>query len=151
MKELKKKKTDGTKQMPSLTREQILKGFSGIGLLLLSFLLGRCEVLLSARPFGIAFLSAAEGLMIWVYAGAVLSALPVFGGTFEPILLASCTAVVLLRILIRMTVDLPYKRDSAESTETVHSFQKLRKSFFTPRKNVSKKIFQINCMIFRLY
>ena len=107
-----------------VTRERILLLAKGLGLLALAFLMGRCEWFLSAEPFGIALLCAAESGLGWIYGGIVLSALSVFGGTFRPIAVVVATAAILLRIAARMTLDLPWKRGEEPDVRGFRSFCK---------------------------
>lgn len=101
------------------TRETVLLLVKGLSLLVLAFLFDRYEWFLSVRPFGIAFLCAAESGVGFVFGGLLLSALPIFGGRFDLISVVVCTAVVLLRVGARMTVDLPWKRGEEQK---IHSF-----------------------------
>ena len=103
-------------------RETVLRLFRGICLLIFAFLLGRCELFLGARPFGLALLAAAEGGLPFVFGGVILSALPVFGGIFRPIAIVAATAAVLLRVAVRMTVDLPWERDAEPSVRSLGVF-----------------------------
>lgn len=107
-----------------LTRGRILLLSKGIGLLALAFLMGRCQWFLSAEPFGIALLCAAESGLGWIYGGIVLSTLPIFGGTFQPITVVVATAAVLLRVAARMTLDLPWKRGEEPDVRGFRSFCK---------------------------
>ena len=108
-----------------LTRGRILLLSKGIGLLALAFLMGRCQWFLSAEPFGIALLCAAESGLGWIYGGIVLSTLPIFGGTFQPITVVVATAAVLLRVAARMTLDLPWKRGEEPDVRGFRSFCKV--------------------------
>lgn len=104
------------------TRETVLMLLRGLGLLVITFLFDRCEWFLSARPFGIAILCAAESGLGWIYGGLLLAALPIFGGVFRPISIVVATAAVLLRVAVRMTVDLPWKQDDEPDTRSFGVF-----------------------------
>ncbi len=110
-----------------MTRRRILLLLKGIGLLVLAFLFGRCEWILSVKPFGIALLCAAESGLFWIYCGVFLSALPILGGVFRPIAVVIATAAVLLRVAARMTLDLPWKRGDEPD---VHGFGTFCRALF---------------------
>ena len=105
-----------------LSRDTVLLLARGLGLLVLAFLFDRCQTVLSAQPFGLALLCAAESGLPFIYGGLFLSALPLFGSGFRPVALIVATATVLLRVAVRMTVDLPWKRNEAPDVRTFRAF-----------------------------
>ena len=104
------------------SRELVMALTRGTVLLVLAFLFDRCEWLLATHPFGIALLCGIEGGVPFVYAGLLLSALPILGGSFRGISVAVATAVLLLRIAVRMTVDLPWTEEEAPEVRPVSRF-----------------------------
>ena len=131
-----------------VTRKRILLLARGVGLLVLAFLFSRCRWFLSAEPFGIALLCAAEGGLGWIYGGLLLSAMPILGGSFRPISIVVVTAVVLLRVAARMTLDLPWKRGEEP---TVHSFGAFSSTLFREHIALRMAIGSIAAFLTGLY
>ena len=71
------------------------------------FLCGIAVLPFSAIPFGIALLSAADSRAIFVYPGLAIACLFSLEGASGAIFLGVYTAIVLLRALVRLTLDYP--------------------------------------------
>ena len=106
-----------------LRREHLLLFIRGALLFTVTLLFARCETLFGARPLGIAFLVSAESGVFFIFAALIASALPMIGGAVEPMTVIVATAVVLLRIGARMTIDLPWPTDDPE-VRTVKQFSR---------------------------
>ena len=77
----------------------------GIAAAIGAFLLGRCPLLFETRPLGIALLCAATHQIPYLYGGLLLSALTAEEG--RVILCCTYTAVLVIRVLSRSTIELP--------------------------------------------
>ena len=88
-----------------------LYGFCG-------YLSGLCALPFGAYPFGIALLAAADRNAIFIFVGLIASALQVFDGAVAATFVGIYAAILLLRMLLRLTVDFPYPR--AEGKRSLH-------------------------------
>lgn len=79
------------------------------------YLAGLCALPFEAYPFGIALLAAADRNAVFVYVGLALSCLFGFGDGTGALLFGIYTAELLLRVLVRLTLDYPFKRGSRQS------------------------------------
>lgn len=138
----------GARMRRMVSRERVIGGLKGGVLLLLAFLLDRCEWLLAARPFGIALLAGAESGIGFIYGGILLSALPILGKAGHPIGLLAATAVVLLRVGVRMTVDLPWKRGDVPE---IHAVGVLRAALFREHVALRMAIAAVGAFLLGLY
>ena len=110
----------------SLKRTQALAFIRGILLFGITILFARCETLFGAYPLGLALLVSAESGVFFIFAALIAAALPFQTLTAEPILIIVATAIVLLRVGVRMTVDLPWQVDDPE----VHTFSQFSRTLF---------------------
>lgn len=94
-------------------REILYEIFIGMLYILWGYILGESTVFFGAKPFGIAFLCAADRKVAYLYAGLCVSAL-VTGGNGTVIYICVYTATVLIRVLSRLTVDNPWADKSKE-------------------------------------
>lgn len=129
-------------------RARVIEILKGVFLLLLAFLLDRCVWLSSTRPFGIALLAGAESGVVFIFCGILLSALPILGGAWYPIGLLAATVVVLLRIGVRMTVDLPWERGEAPE---IHAVGVLRAALFREHVALRMAISAVGAFLPGLY
>lgn len=83
---------------------------------LAGYLAGVCALPFGAYPFGAALLAAADRRAIFVLAGLLLSALVRFDGAAAATFAGVYLAVILLRVLIRLTIDFPYPKGEAKRT-----------------------------------
>lgn len=106
-------------------REWSIRLLRGLGLFVLAYLFTRSEMLFGAHPLGLALLAAAESGLFWIYAGLLVSVIPSFG--MKALIYAVVyTAMILLRVAIRMTVDLPKEESGVE----VRSFSDFSRTLF---------------------
>ncbi|MBO5415469.1 MAG: SpoIIE family protein phosphatase [Clostridia bacterium] len=90
--------------------------FVGFLYALCGYLLGICELPFGARPFGMAFLCAADKKVPYIFAGVCLSAF----GSDEPVVWICAYAVALvIRILVRLTLDMPWHKDENSGERSV--------------------------------
>lgn len=80
------------------------------------YLSGLCALPFGAHPFGVALLAAADRRAVFVLAGLLLSALAQFDGVAAATFVGVYAAVILLRVLVRLTLDFPYRRGEAKRT-----------------------------------
>ena len=106
-----------------LRREDLLLFIRGALLFTVTLLFARCETLFGAHPLGIAFLVSAESGVFFIFAALITSALPPVGGALDPMTIIVATAIVLLRIGARMTIDLPWPTNDPE-VRTVKQFSR---------------------------
>ncbi len=95
--------------------EYLTNFFFGLLYALWGYLLGICTLPFGASPFGIAFLSSATRRVPYIWAGLCLSALAMP----HPVIRISAYSVVLLiRLLVRFTIDTPWNaREAGKSGE----------------------------------
>ena len=80
------------------------------------YLLGSCEMPFGTYPLAIALCAAADKNAIFVFAGALLSAQATDGASAGVMLAGIYTALLLLRILVRLSIASPYsKKDGKKS------------------------------------
>lgn len=79
------------------------------------YLSGICALPFGAYPFGIALLAAADRNAVFVYVGLVISCFFGIEGESGILLLGIYTAELLLRVLVRLTLDYPFKKGSKQS------------------------------------
>ncbi len=87
---------------------------------LAGYLCGACSLPFGAIPFGFALLAAANKNAVFVYAGSLLSAL-LAPADSSLLLVGIYTALLLLRILLRLTLDSPFARGSRHSPQAILS------------------------------
>ena len=75
------------------------------------YLAGIATLPFGASPFGVALLSAADRNALFVYCGLVISAIFNFAGAEGFAQIGIYTAILLLRVLVRLTLDLPFDRE----------------------------------------
>ncbi len=80
------------------------------------YLTGACALPFGAYPFGIALLAASDKNAIFVFPGLVGAALTRFEGSSSAIFVGIYSALLLLRILVRLTVDARYPRSEGRRT-----------------------------------
>lgn len=78
--------------------------------LLVGYLSSLAALPFGAMPFGIALLAAADRDAVFVYLGLALSCLFSFEGSVSLVLFGIYTALILLRALVRLTLDNPFSR-----------------------------------------
>jgi len=105
------------------TKENKKAGFwreIGIGMIysLLSYALGLCTLPFGATPLGIGFLCGVDHYIPFVFAGVLVAALQ---GKMPVIGVCAAVAAVLVRILVRLTLD-PPKRTEISNNTSVSSF-----------------------------
>ena len=88
------------------------EAFFGLLYSLWGYLLGRCALPFGAKPFGIALLCASENRTLWVYVGVCLSAI---GSPHAIMRVVAYSAVLLIRLLVRLVFDTPW--EAAEGGE----------------------------------
>lgn len=75
------------------------------------YFLGTATLPYGATPFGVALLCAADRRVFYIYAGLVLSAL---SSQRRILLIGVYTAILLVRMLTRLVIDPPWRKDNAE-------------------------------------
>lgn len=85
--------------------------FVGLLYSLVGYLLGICSLPFGALPFGVAIICAADRKVPYIFAGACLSAI---SGETPTVVIAAYSAIFMIRILIRLTLDRPWS-DGEES------------------------------------
>ena len=76
------------------------------------YLCGRAELPFGAYPFGIALLAAADKNAIFVFAGLAIASFGAFEGGSSILLFGIYAALLLLRVLVRLTLDAPQGKKS---------------------------------------
>ena len=71
------------------------------------YLYGIAELPFGAHPFGIALLAAANKNALFIFIGLAISAFGAFEGGASFLLLGIYSALLLLRVLVRLTLDAP--------------------------------------------
>ena len=91
---------------------------------LCGYLLGGCELPFGTYPLGVALLAAADRNAIFVYAGLLFFTLGSFEGGTATVFVGIYTALLLLRILVRLTLNPRYSRSEGKKAlgELVGSF-----------------------------
>lgn len=90
------------------------------------FLSGACALPFGAYPFGIALLCAANRNALFVFLGLIGSSVYLFDGSYAAIFIGIYSALLLLRILVRLTVDAEHPRADGKKT-----IGELASSFFS--------------------
>lgn len=85
----------------------LLYGFCG-------YLSGLCALPFGAHPFGVALLSSSGRSAPFVFAGLLISALQLFDGAAAAAFVGIYSAIFLLRVLLRLSVDYPYSRSEGK-------------------------------------
>ena len=75
------------------------------------YLVGLATLPFGASPLGVALLSAADRNALFVYCGLIISCVFGFEGTESFTRIGIYTAILLLRVLVRLTLDLPFDRE----------------------------------------
>lgn len=94
---------NGNESLSKLLRHSIpaiLYGFCG-------YFAALCEFPFSAYPFGVALLASANKNVVFILAGSLISTVLKFDGTDAIVRAGIYIALILLRVLIRLTVDKP--------------------------------------------
>lgn len=90
--------------------------FVGFLYAVFGYLLGICRLPFGARPFGMAFLCAADRKVPYIFAGVCLSAL----FSDNPVIWICAYAVALvIRVLVRLTLDMPWQKDENSGERSV--------------------------------
>ncbi len=82
--------------------------------ILSGFCLGAAALPFGAYPFGIALISVADGRAPFVYAGLALSCLFAHEGSVAALFFGVYTALLLLRVLVRLTLDNPFSKSMSK-------------------------------------
>ena len=88
---------------------------------LMGYFAGLCSLVFGANPFGIALLAAADKNAIFVYLGLVLTSLLGFPFETGMLLLGVYSVMILLRVLLRLTLDCPFPKGSKQSAFAIFS------------------------------
>ncbi len=80
------------------------------------YLSGACALPFGAYPFGIALLAASDKNAIFIFMGLVGASLTLFKESSAAIFVGVYSALLLLRILVRLTVDAKYPRSEGKRT-----------------------------------
>lgn len=99
-----RKKTEATAILTEL--------FCGVLWALWGYFLGRCALPFASIPFGFALLCAATRRVPYVFLGLCLSSLSM---THAAVRVFAYTAVLLIRLLTRFTIDTPWKREEGKA------------------------------------
>ena len=81
-----------------------------------AYFLGGTVLPYGALPLGVAFLSVSDRRVFYIYAGLVLSAL---SSERRVLLIAVYSALIIARLLTRLMIDTPWKRDEASGERTL--------------------------------
>ncbi len=98
--------------------------------LLTGYLSGICALPFGAYPFGFALLAAANKNALFVYVGLVISCFVGFSETTAAIFLGIYTAELLLRVLVRLTLDYPFTRGEKRGVREIFSLLFVEKSTY---------------------
>lgn len=113
----KERKREGVRRAVDLQRLRVVLtrgALYGLG----GYLAGLAELPFGACPFGVALLAASDRNAPFVYAGLVLSCFFGYDQDRGVVLLGIYTALLLLRVLVRLTLDIPGgKRGKMSPTE----------------------------------
>ena len=82
---------------------------------LCGFFAGLCALPFGAYPFGIALLAAAGREAVWIFSGLVCASFVGFEGVGSAVFIGVYSALLLGRMLVRLTVDLPFERGGKRS------------------------------------
>jgi len=111
-------KTQGTvaEKKRIYSAEKLIKeGIRGALYAISGYLCGMCALPFGAYPFGFALLAAADKRAVFVYIGLTLSCLFGFEGSTGILFLGIYTAELLLRALVRFTLDYPFGKGNRQS------------------------------------
>ncbi|MBE6593441.1 MAG: hypothetical protein E7642_05555 [Ruminococcaceae bacterium] len=96
---------------------QLLKSALPIGLFALcGFLAGRAELPFGAYPFGVALLCALNREALYLFAGLCVAVILTAEPTFVAIFIGIYAAALLTRVLVRLTLDLPFGRSEGKKS-----------------------------------
>ncbi len=92
--------------------ERLIGVISGIAFAIAAYFLGKCELLFSVFPLGVALLCAADRRVPWIYAGLCLSAKGT--GISVPVVITTYSVILVVRIMSRFLIDTvkPTKRSA---------------------------------------
>ena len=81
---------------------------------LCGYLVGICALPFGAYPFGVALLAASDHNSPFIFLGLIISALSGFDGGIAATFIGVYAAVLLSRVLVRLTLDFPFSRASGK-------------------------------------
>ncbi|MBQ8850709.1 MAG: SpoIIE family protein phosphatase [Clostridia bacterium] len=110
--ELTKNKTDSKRK----TADFLKNVFFGAMYALWGYFLGGAVLPYGATPLGVSLLAASDRRVFYIYAGLVVSALR---SERRLLLIGVYTALLFVRLLIRLILDPPWKKDEASGERTV--------------------------------